>query len=65
VIAAAGGLGAIAERNRRKAAALYGAIDGSDGFYRCPVDPRYRSEMNVVFRLPDENQEKRFVAGGG
>jgi phosphoserine aminotransferase len=62
-IAAAGGLGAIAERNRRKAAALYGAIDGSDGFYRCPVDPRYRSEMNVVFRLPDEDQEKRFVAG--
>jgi phosphoserine aminotransferase len=59
----AGGLGAIAERNRRKAAALYAAIDGSDGFYRCPVDPAYRSEMNVVFRLPDEEQEKRFVAG--
>jgi len=57
-----GGLAAIAERNRRKAAALYDAIDGSDGFYRCPVDEAYRSDMNVVFRLPDEDQEARFVA---
>lgn len=57
-----GGIGVIAERNRRKAAALYAAIDESDGFYRCPVDPGYRSDMNVVFRLPDESQEKRFVA---
>ena len=56
-----GGLPAIAERNRRKAAALYDAIEGSDGFYRCPVDPAYRSDMNVVFRLPDEEKEKRFV----
>lgn len=58
-----GGLAAIAERNRRKAALLYDAIDGSDGYYRCPVDPAVRSDMNVVFRLPDEAAEKRFVAG--
>ena len=62
-IADNGGLAGIAERNRRKAAALYQTIDDSDGFYRCPVDPAVRSDMNVVFRLPDEDQEKTFVAG--
>ncbi len=56
-----GGLTAIAERNTRKAALLYDAIEGSQGFYRCPVDPRYRSEMNVVFRLPSEDLEKAFI----
>ncbi|MDA3948533.1 MAG: 3-phosphoserine/phosphohydroxythreonine transaminase [Spirochaeta sp.] len=58
-----GGLAGIAERNRRKADALYQAIADSDGFYRSPVDPAVRSDMNVVFRLPDEEQEKKFVAG--
>ncbi len=62
-IVAQGGLGAVADRNRRKAAALYEAIEGSSGYYRCPVDPSYRSDMNVVFRLPDEESEKRFIAG--
>lgn len=56
-----GGLAAVAEKNRRKAALLYDAIEASGGFYRCPVDPRYRSEMNVVFRLPSEDLEKKFV----
>ncbi|MFA7567890.1 MAG: 3-phosphoserine/phosphohydroxythreonine transaminase [Alkalispirochaeta sp.] len=56
-----GGLKGIAERNRRKAAALYQAIDESDGFYRCPVDPKYRSDMNIVFRLPDGKQETAFI----
>ena len=56
-----GGLQSIAERNRRKAEILYKSIADSDGFYRCPVDPRYRSEMNVVFRLPSEELEQKFV----
>jgi phosphoserine aminotransferase len=40
---------------------LYEAIDGSDGFYRCPVEKRYRSTMNVVFRLRTEELEKEFL----
>ncbi len=56
-----GGLAAMATHNTRKAAVLYEAIDKSGGFYRCPVDPRYRSDMNVVFRLPSEELEKKFV----
>jgi phosphoserine aminotransferase len=56
-----GGLDAIERRNRAKAAVLYGAIDAAAGFYRCPVDKGSRSVMNVVFRLPSEQLEKRFV----
>jgi phosphoserine aminotransferase len=56
-----GGLEKITARNEAKAKLLYDAIDGSGGFYRNPVDKRYRSRMNVVFRLPSEDLEKRFV----
>jgi phosphoserine aminotransferase len=57
-----GGLPAMAERNRRKAATVYAAIDASGGFYRGHADPAARSQMNVTFRLPDEALEKQFVA---
>ena len=57
-----GGLTAIAERNRVKAETLYGAIDASGGFYRCPVHEDARSSMNVVFRLPSEALEEAFLA---
>ncbi|MCM2333624.1 MAG: 3-phosphoserine/phosphohydroxythreonine transaminase [Anaeromyxobacteraceae bacterium] len=56
-----GGLEAMEARNRRKAAVLYGAIDGHPDFYRCPVERESRSVMNVVFRLPTEADEERFV----
>jgi phosphoserine aminotransferase len=56
-----GGLAAIQKRNEQKAGAVYGAIDSSGGFYRCPVEASVRSTMNVVFRLPSEELEKRFV----
>lgn len=56
-----GGLGAMAERNKKKAEVLYGQIDGSAGFYRGHADADSRSEMNVTFRLPSEALEKQFV----
>jgi phosphoserine aminotransferase len=56
-----GGLDAIEQRNRAKASVLYRAIDENADFYRCPVEPGSRSVMNVVFRLPSEELEKRFV----
>lgn len=55
-----GGLGAIAERNARKAAKLYAAIDRTE-FYRGHALPEARSRMNVTFRLPSEELEKLFV----
>lgn len=40
---------------------LYKAIDES-GFYKNPVDPAYRSWMNIPFILPDEALDKPFLA---
>ena len=57
-----GGLDAIADRNVEKASMLYRIIDSSPDFYRSPVDRKYRSDMNVVFRLPSEDLEKTFIA---
>ena len=62
-IADQGGLEAVAERNRGKAQLLYEAIDATD-FYNCPVEKANRSQMNVVCRIQDGNEEleKKFVA---
>ena len=59
---AEGGLGEFERRAAERASLVYGAIDGSDGWYTCPVDVASRSHMNIVFRLPDEDLEKRFAA---
>ena len=59
---AEGGLQAVEEKNRRKAAKLYAAIDGSGGYFRGHAQPESRSWMNVTFRLPSEELEKKFVA---
>jgi phosphoserine aminotransferase len=59
---AEGGLAPMEQKNRTKAQLVYQAIDGSDGFYRCPVEMPSRSVMNVVFRLPSEALEDAFVS---
>jgi phosphoserine aminotransferase len=56
-----GGLDAQLAVNREKAGSIYDAIDGSDGFYSGHARPGSRSQMNVTFRLPDEELERRFV----
>jgi phosphoserine aminotransferase len=64
-IANEGGLPGIQKRNEAKAKALYDAIEGSNGFYSCPVEKSSRSLMNVVFRIAggDEAVEKDFAKG--
>ncbi len=59
---AKGGLEAQHRENVAKAELLYATIDKYRGFYRAPVETGSRSYMNVVFRLPSEELEKRFVA---
>jgi phosphoserine aminotransferase len=61
-IDAEGGTPAIERRNNAKAKLLYGTIEASSGFYRCPVEHSSRSKMNVVFRVAggDEAVEKQF-----
>ena len=57
-----GGLEAMGKYNAAKAALVYDAIDRSGGFYRGHAAEDSRSLMNVTFRLPDEELEKRFAA---
>jgi phosphoserine aminotransferase len=57
-----GGLDVVEQNNRKKGDLLYGAIDESPDFFRAPVEKDSRSYMNVVFRLPSEELEKKFVA---
>jgi phosphoserine aminotransferase len=60
----AGGLAKMEEHNRKKAGLIYGTIDAQPEFFRAPVEKDSRSLMNIVFRLPTEELEAQFVAGG-
>lgn len=55
-----GGAEGMRERAIKKSKMVYDVIDNSD-FFRSPVDPNFRSKMNLVFRLPNEDLEKEFV----
>jgi len=59
-----GGVDSLEKINDAKGKLIYDAIDGSGGFYKNPVEPDSRSNMNVVFRLTSEDLEKKFVADG-
>ena len=58
-----GGVVGMEKRAARRSGAVYEAIDGSDGFYRSPVEPADRSHMNVVFRTPSDELDAEFLAG--
>ena len=55
-----GGLEGMHRENEEKARLLYDAIDATQ-FYRGHADPDSRSLMNVTFRLPSEELEKKFA----
>ncbi len=56
-----GGLIGMGRENEEKAKLLYDAIDATD-FYRGHADTDSRSIMNVTFRLPSEELEKKFAS---
>jgi len=60
---AKGGVAYWDELSDRKSKMLYDTIDGSDGFYGCPVDASCRSRMNVPFVIMGGNEtlEKKFL----
>lgn len=60
-IKANGGLAAMGERNRGKAAVIYDYLDQSS-FFRGTARPDSRSLMNVCFRAPTEQLEEKFLA---
>ena len=56
-----GGLAAMQQINEAKAKVLYDYL-ASQNFYKNPVEPRYRSTMNVTFTSPDPDTDKKFCA---
>jgi len=54
-----GGLEAMHRENEAKAQVIYDAVDATE-FYRGHADADSRSIMNVTFRLPSEELEKKF-----
>src|SRR3954470_7292283 len=55
-----GGLEAVEASNARKADKLYGEIDRT-GYYKGHAAKDSRSRMNITFRLPSEELEKKFA----
>lgn len=56
-----GGMPAVEANNRRRAEALYHAIDHSNGKYRGTCQPDSRSWMNVTFTTGDADRDTAFV----
>lgn len=56
-----GGLDQIEKWNRQKADLIYGFLDAHADYFRAPVQKDSRSVMNIVFRLPSEELEAKFV----
>lgn len=55
-----GGIAALEKVNREKAKKLYDYIDGS-AMFKCPIDRKDRSLMNVVFVTGNEQLDKKFT----
>jgi phosphoserine aminotransferase len=62
LLKAKGGLAAMEQTNRQKAALLYDYMD-STGFYNSPVAKENRSLMNVPFTLKDAALDEDFLKG--
>lgn len=57
-----GGLDAMYTLNKEKAALLYDCFDQSGGYFRGHAQKDSRSLMNVTFRLPSEDLEKKLIS---
>ena len=51
----------VEKKNQKKAEILYNAYNGSNGFYRCPVEKSVRSLTNVPFTLEKSGLEIEFI----
>jgi phosphoserine aminotransferase len=60
-IKSVGGAAQLQAWNEEKGRIVYGAIDADPEYYRSPIDRGSRSLMNIVFRLPSEALEEKFV----
>ena len=56
-----GGLEGMRRHNEEKAALIYKVLDRHEGFYKGHAQKDSRSLMNITFKLPDEELDKKFV----
>jgi phosphoserine aminotransferase len=56
-----GGLEAVEKVNTAKKERIYQLLDLYPDYYRGTVKPDSRSWMNITFRLPNEDLEKKFI----
>lgn len=61
VVSEYGDLKNVAETKHRKAKMLYDCIDQSNGFYSNPIEPTYRSHINIPFNLPSQELLQLFL----
>jgi len=60
------GMAAIQAEAVHKSKIFYDYLDNADGYYFNPVEPKYRSCMNIPFRVKaDEELEKKFLTEAG
>jgi len=45
------------EMSIKKSNMIYDVIENSNGFYKNPIDKKYRSRMNVPFTIKNDNKE--------
>ena len=57
-----GGLPAMESAAEQRAGLIYRTIDDSNGFFVNPIEKASRSNMNVVFRIADNDLEPKFIA---
>jgi len=51
------------ELANKRASLLYDYVDGSEGYYTNPVEPKYRSRTNIPFRVKkDDKLETKFLS---
>lgn len=58
-----GGIEIIQKKNEHKAEILYGALEKYPKLYTLPASVDARSNMNVVFTLPNDTLEAEFIKG--
>ena len=57
-----GGLEAMQKINLEKSGLLYNYIDESDGYYKGTAEKEDRSIMNICFRTPNEDLDKKLIS---
>ena len=57
-----GGLQAVEKNNRIKKDLIYHLIDADPDYFRSPIRKDSRSWMNIVFRLPSDELEQKFIS---